>query len=296
MTRLEAIVGGETFDLSDRLVRSHLGNDGFGLPPVSRKTERGPFQHGTSPKGIRLEPRTIQLVLMAYGDTEDDYYARRDELAYIFSPSDDLIKLRFTLPSGAVRQIDCAYNGGPTLPSSDRYGNSQKVAVSLVADDPTWYDPTGVTVSFGVSAGGSAFNVPLAVPVNVGSSTLDQSVSVAYTGSWDAYPVVSIYGPIANPVVTNTTTGDKLDFTGTTIGAGDIYTIDTRYGSKRVYRNVNLADNRINELTTDSNLATFRVYRKRAVPGGVNTFRVTGTGANQVTQVYLAYNPRFVSV
>ena len=40
MTRLEALVGGETFDLSDRLIRSHLGNDGFGLPPVSRKTER----------------------------------------------------------------------------------------------------------------------------------------------------------------------------------------------------------------------------------------------------------------
>lgn len=296
MTTLEALVGGETFNLSDRLVRSHLGNDGFGLPPVSRKTERGPFQHGTTLKGMRLEPRTIQLVLLAYGASEDDYYQRRDELAYIFSPSDDPIKLRFTLPSGAVRQIDCTYNGGLTLPSTDRYGHSQKVALSLVADDPTWYDPDGVTVSFGISAGGSSFNVPLAVSINVGSSVLDQSVAVTYGGSWDAYPIVTIYGPIANPVITNTTTGDTLDFTGHTIGAGDFYTVDTRYGSKRVYRNGNLADNRISELTTASNLATFRVYRKRVVPGGVNTFRVTGTGANTTTQVYLAYNPRFLSV
>lgn len=295
MSKLEAVVGGETFTLSADLVLEHLGNTGFGLPPVNRNTERGPYQHGETNKGFRLAPRTIQLVLLAYGDSEAAYFTQRDFLLYLFSPSDEPIKLRLTTPNGQ-RQIDCYYSGGLELPSSERYAHSQRVAVSLFAPDPTFYDPTTTTLSFGISATGGALNIPLVVPMMVGSAELNQTIAVSYGGTWDTYPVVTIYGPITNPVITNETTGDILDFTGTIIPNGDWYTIDTRYGSKRVYRNGSLDDNRVYQLSSDSDLATFRIARKPTAPDGINVFRVSGTGANQTTQVYLSYNTRYIGV
>lgn len=296
-TSLEALVGGETFDLSDGLVRAHLGNAGFGLSGVRRLSERGPLQHGATDVGFRLEPRVIQLVLLAYGSDPLAYFTRRDELLSIFSPRDEAIRLRFTRPDGSVRQIDCHYSGGLALDSNDRLGPySQKVGVTLVCPDPTWYDPQTVTVNFGISAGSGAFEVPLAVPVQVGTSDLDQTKSVAYTGTWDAFPVITVYGPVSDLTITHQTTGDTLELPGVSIGAGDYYTFDTRYGSKLVYRNGDRTDNRLAELSTDSSLATFRLLRRPDAPGGVNTFQVTGSGANAQTAIYLSYNPRYVGV
>jgi hypothetical protein len=296
-TTLEAVVGGETFDLSDGLLRAHLGNAGFGLPGVRRLQVRGPLQHGATDVGFRLEPRIIQLVLLAYGEDAQGYFDRRDELLYIFSPRDEAIKLRFTRPDGRVRQIDAFYQDGLGLDSSDRLaGFSQRVGVTLTCPDPTWYDPQTVTVNFGISAGSGAFDVPLTVPVQVGTSDLDQVKSVVYAGTWDAFPVLTVYGPVTDLVLVNQVSGDTLDFTGSSIAAGDYYTIDTRYGSKRVYRNGAIADNRIAELSTDSDLASFRLLRKPDAPGGVNAFQVTGSGANAQTAVYLTYNERFVGV
>lgn len=296
MTTLEAIVAGEVFDLSDRARRWHLGNDGWGLPPVDNYTERGPQQHGATFDRFLISPRPVQLDLLTDGDDEDDYWTTREELEYIFAPRDSGLTLRWTYPKG-IRQLDCYYQGGLTLPSTERFGvTTQRSTVKLVANNPFFYDPEATSIPFGLSGGSGAFNVPLAIPWNIGSSVLDQTVSVAYAGTWDAYPIILIYGPITNPIITNLATGDLLDFTGHAVSVGDYYTIDTRYGYKRVYRNGSTSDNRINELTQASDLSTFRLARKPEAPGGINGIRVQGSGVTEATQVYLTYNTQYIGL
>lgn len=296
-TSLTAIVGSTSYDLSDGAVRYHIANDGLGMAPVERLTERGPLQDGETAIGFRLTARTINLVLVIDGTDEAGYFTQRNALLNIFKPRTTPIKLRFTLPDASIRQIDTYYVNGMGLSSADKgaFGPySHKVGFQLVAPDPTWYDPTTIAVNFGITAASGTFAVPLAVPISVGSSTLNQTTTVTYTGTWKTFPTVTIYGPVANPVITNETTGDKLDFTGTTIANGDYFVIDTRYGYKTVVDST--GTNKIATLTDDSDLATFSLEADPDAPNGVNSISVTGSSANTTTAVYLSYFNRYVGL
>lgn len=115
--------------------------------------------------------------------------------------------------------------------------------------------------------------------------------SVAYRGDWPEYPVVRIYGPISDPVLTNASTGESLDFTGYTIGSGDYYEVDTRYGYKTA-RNSG-GDNKIGELTSDSDLETFHLGSDYEAAGGVNILSLTGTATGTATAVTFYYYNRY---
>lgn len=294
-TTLEAIAQGVAYNLSNREHYIHLQNSDFGMSPVLRNKEQGPSQHGQTDVGFRLRPRTVSLVLMLLADDEDEYFERRDELLQIFAPREDPIQLRLTYGStGKVRQLDAHFKDDLGFPTSSRSGYIHKVGVALEADDPTWYDPTLVSVPFSLGGGGDAFNVPVAIPLQVGASTLDVTTTVTYDGTWRTSPVVTIVGPITGPIIENTTTGETLDFTGTTISAGQSYTIDTRYGHKTVVDQSGA--NRIANLTNDSDLATFHLASRTEVSGGLNTIRVRGTGVTVATTAYIQYHTRYLGL
>lgn len=118
------------------------------------------------------------------------------------------------------------------------------------------------------------------------------TVSVPYEGDYDSYPVITITGPLTNPVITNTTSGDTLDFTGGTVDTGDIWTIDTRYGRKRA---VNLAGSSIMRyLSDDSDLATFRLLAEPLATGGTNVVAVSYGSAGTAAGINIAYYNRYI--
>lgn len=118
------------------------------------------------------------------------------------------------------------------------------------------------------------------------------SKTITYTGSFLTYPTITITGPITDPVLTNVSTGEDLDFTGVTIAGGDTYTIDCRFGYKTVKNAAGV--NKIADLTAASDLATFHLGADPEVSGGANAFTLTGTGTDANTTVTIAYNERFV--
>lgn len=288
---------GTEYSLSDNQDYLLTGIDGLGHADVNRITERGPMQHGVTDYGYRLAPgggRIIQLALEARGGSRAEWLARRDALARIFRAGDQPLVLRLT--SGTwIRQTECYLAGTLDMPVDGLAPLWQRAGVTLYAPDPTWYDPDGVTEAFVLGAGGQAMDVPLVIPWPVGASVINATRLVAYVGSWDAWPIVTIVGPITDCILTNETTGDSLDFTGTTIMAGDSYTIDCRYGYKTVTRKSDEA-NRVQDLTNDSNLATFRVGAHPDVLSGLNSIRVQGSDANAATQVVLQFHTRYVGV
>jgi hypothetical protein len=164
----------------------------------------------------------------------------------------------------------------------------------LRAADPTFYDPTGQAYAFNIGGGSSGWTVATIVPSPIGSTNLAQSRTVTYSGTWRTYPTVKITGPITNPVVTNNTTGEKLDFTGTTITAGHYYLIDTRFGVKTVLDDAGA--NQYSKLTSDSKLNTFHLEAHPVAPNGVNDIQVSGTSITSATEVSMTFFSRYIGI
>ena len=129
----------------------------------------------------------------------------------------------------------------------------------------------------------------------VGTSTIDSTKAINYGGSWYAYPLIRVAGPITNPVITNETLGLKLDFTGITITGSDYYDIDCRFGYNTVIDKA--GNNKIADLTDDSDLGEFRIEPpSKIAPTGINSLRVTGSGATLQTAVSMTFRVNHLGV
>ncbi len=287
----ELLRGVDSIDLTDGVNYSLLAFDGLGASPVHRLTQRGPLQDGETDVGYRLDPRTITLAGVMRGSYTTLNQNRATLLGFCRPGAPTVpLKLRWTTPDGTRRQIDVHAVGELGLPSNDWKQFHHRFAVQLKAPDPTFYDPTGGSVTFAVGGGGSGMAFPLAFPMSLGASTLalSQTITLSGANAWDTYPIIYVTGPVTNLVLTNNATGDILDFTGNSVGGGVTYTIDLRYGAKTIVDSSSV--NRVSELTTASNLATWRL-----IPGA-NSIGVTGSGISSATSILVQYNQRFIGV
>lgn len=119
------------------------------------------------------------------------------------------------------------------------------------------------------------------------------SVSIAYGGDVDSYPIISITGPLADPMISNAVTGDILDFTGGTVGTGDIWTIDLRYGRKSALNGAGVSVAQY--LSEDSDLSTFRIVPDPIATGGTNVITLAGSALGTAAAVSLSYYNRYLS-
>lgn len=283
---IDLIRNGVAYSLDDGTYATYIDDGGWDLAPLHRLTERGPLQHGETDRGFRLDPRLGTLVLqLPPASGRSAAKTHRQALLGLFAPGAPLA-LRWTWDDGERRQIDVHTTG---LIGEHQAGYNRRVAVTLRAPDPTFYDPAGEAASFSLGGGGDALVIPLTVPMVVGASTIDSSTTVTNSGNWLSYPhLIRITGPIEDAVITNETTGEKLDFTGTTIAALDHYDLDLRYGHKTVVDETGA--NRIADLTADSDLATWHL-----APGD-NSIRVTGIDATEATKVEIAFFARYLGI
>lgn len=288
------ILGSTTLAVDDRENGIYLlGTDGFGIPDFHRIEERGPLQHGVTDRGYRLDARIINLVLGIKGSDLTDFYQKRSDLMSLFKPSNTAGKLRWE-QNGVIRQVEGYLIGGLGLSDNERSHLYQKIAISIKCPDPTWYDPNGNYIGFGMGGGTDTFEVPLVIPMTLGASSINASELIVYDGSVRSYPIIVITGPITNCKIVNNTTGDKIDFTGYSIVAGDSYTIDLRYGYKTVVDASGASQ--ISKLSTDSNLASFCIESSPIALSGVNSISVTGTGATAETSISMNFYDRYIGL
>jgi hypothetical protein len=273
-----------------------LAEDNLGLPDVTRLTERGPLQNGDTDIGFRLEPRIIQVVVGVFTEDGDPivYWNLRRTLQRMLMPTSTPLRLRYTLPTGEVRQIDVTYAGGLTWPSDERMLSAHRTAFALRAADPTFYDPDGISVVYEVGGGAGAWTIPWEIPWGIGSATVNSTQAVGNPGDWEAYPTITVVGPITNLIIRNTTINEKLDFTGYAIASGTTITIDTRYGVKTIVDQNGTSQ--IDKLSNDSDLATWRIAAHPEAPDGTNSIQVTGTNATSVTAIFLQFKPRYIAL
>ncbi len=264
----------------------YLGDQGFGMAPLHRITQRGPLQHGDSDIDFRLDPRILQLPLLIEASTLDSGYMAREALTKIFTPANGVGTLRITTDS-IDRAIDCVTLGGMDFNVDPATGWHVRTVVQLRASDPTWYNPTPISGGATPSIAGTPTPVPLLVPWTAGASALNSTLAITNAGTWLSYPIITAVGPITNLIITNTTSGDKIEVSGT-IASGDTWTFDLRYGRKTVIDQTGA--NKSSTITADSSLATFAINR------GANAITVTGSSTGAASAVNLVYYTRYVGV
>lgn len=283
-----ALTGRQPFDL--------VSAGGIGGAPVRRLSERSPLQDGDLDIGRRLDARLINLVLFfAAADraAADEY---RDRLLHWIKPRTGPLALRCVRDDGSERRIDCYAVGVVDAPADQesRWWSAQKIAVQLRAPDPIWYDPQPATWALlgGVGTGASGWGVPLLVPwVQSQQSFISTTQALHYGGSWDDYPVITVFGPASDVTITNISTGDVLDLPTLALAEGQWIEIDLRYGRKTVTSH---AGNAIGLLSSDSDLATWHLAADPDAPGGENLIRFeVAAAASNKTGVQFAYYRRY---
>jgi len=269
--------------------------DGLGLVKPQRFTRTGPQQHGQTLGAALLGERVVTLHLVYQSTTEALLEAAQQELQQLLNELTTAVYLDVTMPSGMTFRLDCYHKDGlkGTRRASGPFYWAEEV-LQLVADEPTFYNGTPVVEQFALGGGGTGMPIPLLIPMTLGASSADVTQPVTYAGTWRSEPQVRITGPITDAVIENLTTDEKLDFTGTTIADGDYYDIDCRYGYKTVTDKN--GDSQLDDLTNDSDLATFHLAPHAEAPDGINDIRVAGAGINSNAKVSVTYYTRYIGI
>lgn len=290
MTDISIIVGGVETALPS--LGALVGHTGWGMPDVNPYTTRAPGQHGDTWGGFALAPRFASLVFRLKQSELPAMYTLRSQLMSLFSPLYPKIIVKFVTLEG-TRYFDCHYPGGMTMDWNVQDWAAQGIAAPLICDDAVCYDPTGLAWTFALGGGSDTFVVPYAVPYKMGASTINQSIALTYPGSWGSFPLIRVTGPITNAKIVNSGTSETLDFTGTTINAGDYYDIDCRFGLKSV---TDSAGAYKNDKLVNSQLSTFHLAAAPEVAGGINSINVSGSSVSAATKVEVSATVWYLGV
>lgn len=301
---------GQTLHL-DTLTRFLVSDTGYGMAPVKYIDQQGPFQHGRTIHDFRLDQRVIQMVIRENGCSRQQYWNIRANLLNFLRPNRQIASGGFSLgtlvktfPDGSKRAIDVTVEEGPEFKARE-VGKWDEWAIyetlRFIAPDPTFYDPTQNTVDFG---GVKVVRDQVTFPVefddthiifDVGDDTSLSPVDITYDGTWLSYPIITLTGPMTGPVITNTTTGDKVDLTAYTIIATDVVTIDLSFGRKTITSIIN--GNLLGYLSTDSDLATFHIACHPDAPNGVNNIEIVAEDqVLGITAASIAYWTRYIGI
>jgi hypothetical protein len=269
---------------------------GLGMPPVRHITQQGPLQDGVTLLDVRLSPRAIDLAIVNTALTRAAYWQARRLLLSMLSVFDALVLRAILSDTGESFDIDVAYDSGVELDSSAAEGAllTFMAALRLIAHDPVWRSTAPTALSVGIPGYGGVGDLPWTLPVTLGTTAITQNMTINYLGTWRAYPIISIRGPIHTPKIQNLTTGEKLEFT-TNIDDGDVVEIDLSPLAKTVWH---ITDNItwIDKITSDSDLATWHLGAAPEAVGGVNALYLDGHDGGAATAISLRWNDRYIGI
>jgi len=273
-----------------------IGAVNWGIAPITRITQRGPFQEGDSDIDYRLNPRVINLPLVVPGGSYDEMMNNREKVAAMFRPGNDVATLRHTLNENAApsfqitRCIDVKVAGAvmDTTPTDFNV----RAVLQLRADDPTWYDPTQKPVVLTNAQFGTPTPYPKPYDVPYGSAGVDNVYALAYYGTAVSFPILECYGPLTNLALADGV-GHGISLTQP-IPDGDRWVIDLRYGQKTVTDNA--GNSQFNAVSISSDIVNWGLYPDSTFTGGYQNIRVSATGTNLNSAVYMVYNVRYVGI
>lgn len=270
------------------------GSLNWGLSPLHRITQRGPFQDGDSDVDFRLDPRVFSLPIVVPASTIEEHLDRRNLLLQVFKPGNDTATLRLNWTSGIVtkeRSINVKVVGGLAM-DTDSVEFTIRAVVQLRAADPTWYNTFAETEPISEQIFGTPTPYPKPYPVPYGAISINRITAINYDGSWLTYPIIQCTGPATDLTIVDSL-GNIIKFDDV-IPAANTWTIDLSYGAKTVIDQNGI--NKFAALNINSNLVNWALYPDPTVSNGVNTLSVSATSTDSNTLISLTYYSRYIGV
>ena len=223
---------GVEYALNDNTV-SFLRRDGMvGFEPldVDLPGYRRPLRDGVRKIGRPYTaPRTCGVLTDVLHDSHAElaaYIAARVHAVNPYEDEENPGALKVYTPDGRTRQIDvwptsfpsCNFNGPVVCALGYRF----------YAPYPFFYDPVLQEATFALSTpGGITF--PITFPITFAPTTIDTTETISNDGEVATWPVITIYGPGDDPIITNDTSGAVMDLTndsGISLDTDDYVIVD----------------------------------------------------------------------
>jgi hypothetical protein len=291
---MSTLVNDTTFQLSDTgiiLNDDLLGNVPFvdvetvtGLDSAPfRQTKRdhegvdGGFMDAEFEQGRDI---SIQGILYSNGNPLEPFL---DSLKANWAPSTTLIPLYILVNDVGLRVIFVKPLGVQYDWDALRRLGMAAVTFTCYAEDPRIYSGSLQSVIIPLGAfvlTGFGFNLGFSFSFG-GVSTTSDGQFVYNTGNRPAPVILTITGPVVNPIILNDTTGSTMTF-NITLGVGETLVIDTQYHTVRL----NGTTNRRTVMTTPG---WFMLAPAPIAPSGGNFIRFRATsGTGTLTVAYRA--------
>lgn len=205
-----------------------LSVDGLeSLPSIRNQDDNRGYHDGMFTGRDFLAGRTITIIFNTFGNDLGSAQTNYNTIQRTLLPqTSGTTPLYFKFPNipASEQFVNARVRGlRTTVDPNYTYGYITSM-VEFFCPDPNYYDSNLQTANMLISAAlGRTYNKTFNYTYGGGSSSVTTTIS--NIGWATTYPTITIQGPITNPIIGNTTTGNTLNFTGT-YSALDVLEID----------------------------------------------------------------------
>ena len=210
------LVGDDNFEI--------ISWDGLGLPDVRSSDVNRPQADGQFAGTDYLSGRTFSLQLEMWHDNATQFGSRIASLTTSFKPGSEH-DFVVQVPSIGKVYSTCKVRrrSGPTFDLAAAIG-MVVATIELHAVDPRWYAVTAQQDTATITAATGGVSFPVSFPLTFVEVSAG-SIIATNSGVYEAFPTITITGPITNPSLENVSSGKILAFTGTVL-SGETLVID----------------------------------------------------------------------
>jgi hypothetical protein len=195
-----------------------LSIDGLeSLPGIRNQDDNRGYHDGMFTGRDFLSGRTISIIFNTFGDSNGSAQTNYNTIQSILLPqTQGTTPLYFKFPNSPTSEqfVDARVRGLRTSVDPNYTYGYITSQVEFFCPDPNYYNSNLQTANMLISAAlGRTYNRTFNYTYGGGSSSV--TTTIQNIGWATTYPTITIQGPITNPVIGNTTTGNTLNFTGT---------------------------------------------------------------------------------
>lgn len=168
---------------------------------------------------------TVEGILYADPDDPDEIC---DQLRVDFGPGQGTKPFYWKHPSKTTRVVYGKGLGARYDINALRRLGQSELQLQISCPDPYIYDADTINTTGRIVSQGSGFGFDLGFDFGFGASIGDSGgVTVFNNGNHEAYPIITIFGPVSQPTLSESHTGKMLTF-DITLGTDDFLVIDFR--------------------------------------------------------------------
>jgi phage-related protein len=205
-----------------------LSVDGLeSLPAIRNQDDNRGYHDGMFTGRDFLSGRTVSIIFNTFGDVNGSAQTNYNTIQSVLLPqTSGTTPLFFKFPNSPTSEqfVDARVRALRTSVDPNYTYGYITSQVDFFCPDPNYYNSNLQTANMLISAAlGRTYNKTFNYTYGGGSATVTTTIS--NIGWATTYPTITINGPITNPVIGNSTSGDTLYFTGT-YSALDVLEID----------------------------------------------------------------------